>query len=403
MAVNDFSFESQANKGIITGQLNYYVVLQYRLKTLASGDKGKYAIPPLNAVQSAYYFPYLNGEPNATGLTDRQVWSCNDDLTGSSVIVKYPENMKITSINGFDIVETPITDGTVKGVGYLQPEKILHLPETEENKLLFQFNAYPTRQQSTAFNWQNEGKCFQYPYRYIEFNDGIDINLNIEPQYCKDAQSNEFRVRHSLNPNGTYEVYIKGYREDENGYTEKLTCGGNVVPVAKDAYLNYLQENQNQRELFQLNQLSNFVSGLSQGNVVGAFTNLIGNELNKIASEADMKHIPPQLSPSSNYSVGLMRQQYLYQINHRLCDNDMNRVAYFFHLYGYAQNKLMTPTFKGRKYWNYIQTENVNLKVNHCPKEHLDQLKAIFNNGVTVWHMEQGAMYDNLDKDNVEC
>ena len=99
MAVNDFSYESQANKGIITGQLNYYVVLQYRLKTLASGDKGKYAIPPLNAVQNAYYFPYLNGEVNATGLTDRQSWSCNDNLTGSSVIVKYPENMKITSIN----------------------------------------------------------------------------------------------------------------------------------------------------------------------------------------------------------------------------------------------------------------------------------------------------------------
>ena len=62
----------------------------------------------------------------------------------------------------------------------------------------------------------------------------------------------------------------------------------------------------------------------------------------------------------------------------------------------------MKPTYKGRKYWNYVQTRDCNLKVFDCPKEHLQQIKAIFDNGVTVWHANQGNIFDNLYKDNIE-
>lgn len=397
MAINDFSYESLSSKGLITGQANYYVVLQYRMRGLARGDKGKYAIPPLNAVQNAYYFPYLDGEKSATSTSDRTKWICNDDLTGNSVIVKYPTNMEITDINGFKIKENPSNGDSV---GYLQPEKVLSLPDSEINKNLFQFDAYPTRQQSTEFNWMNESKCFQYPFRYLEINDGLNCQMFLEPQLLN-PKNNECRVRHSLNPNGTYDIYIKGYKGDDNGYSEKMTCGGLSVPVSKDAYTNYLYENKNQREVFHLQQLTNTITSLASGNIGGVISS-IGNEMSQTAKESDMKHIPPVLSSSSNYQEGLERQQYLYLIPHRLCDEDMNRVALYFHQYGYAQNKIMQPTFKGRKYWNYLQTSDCHLKVANCPKEHLQQLKAIFDNGVTVWHKANGEMFENMDKDNVE-
>ena len=242
MSINDFSYESQANKGIINGQLNYYVVLQYRMNALMKGDKGKYAIPPLNSVLGAFYFPYLEGEAEATSTTDRAKWKNNDELTGNSVIVKYPSSMEIMSVNGFKIVENPMVDGTVNGVGYLQPEKVLSLPELEVNKELFQFDAYPTVERTTEFNWQNESKCFQYPFRYLEINDGLNGQMFLEPQLLA-PKNNKFMVRHSLNPIGTYDLYVKGYKGDNNGISEKLTCGGLSVPIAKDTYLNYLYEN----------------------------------------------------------------------------------------------------------------------------------------------------------------
>ena len=80
----------------------------------------------------------------------------------------------------------------------------------------------------------------------------------------------------------------------------------------------------------------------------------------------------------------------------------MEQLGHYFHLYGYAQNKMMTPSISNRKYWNYVKTSDVHLKVNHCPKEHLQTLKAIFDNGVTVWNMANGNMFENLNKDNVE-
>ena len=63
---------------------------------------------------------------------------------------------------------------------------------------------------------------------------------------------------------------------------------------------------------------------------------------------------------------------------------------------------MMTPNISNRKYWNYIKTADVHLKVDRCPKEHLQILKAIFDNGATVWNMANGNMYENLNKDNVE-
>ena len=400
MSINDFSYESQANKGIINGQINYYVVLQYRMNTLISGDKEKYAIPPLNSVLGAFYFPYLEGETEATSTTDRTKWINNDELTGNSVIVKYPSEMKITSVNGFEIVENPMADGSVKGVGYLQPEKVLSLPELEVNKQLFEFDAYPSPERTTEFNWMNESKCFQYPFRYFEINDGLNGQMFLEPQLLA-PKNNKFMVRHSLNPNGTYDLYVKGYKGDDNGISEKLTCGGLSVPVAKDTYLNYLYENKNQRELFQLNQLTNTITSLACGNISGMMS-VVNAELNRTATENDMKYIPPTISYGGNYIEGLTRQEYLQLIPLRVNDDDMNKIALFFHQYGYAQNKLMQPSFKGRKYWNYLQTQDCHLKVNNCPKEHLQQLKQIFDNGVTVWHKANGDMFENTEKDNTE-
>ena len=399
MSINDFSYESQANKGIINGQINYYVILNYRLRTyMGSEEDNRYAIPPLNSVMSAYYFPYLDGEVNATTSENRTKWICNDDLTGNTVMINYPNAEEMEISYGVKLaLNKDVSDNTV---GYLKPEKVLSLPEAEVNKLLFQFDAYPTVERTTEFNWMNESKCFQYPFRYLEINDGLNGQMFLEPQLLS-AKNNEFRVRHSLNPNGTYDLYVKGYKGDDNGISEKLTCGGLSVPVAKDTYLNYLYENKNQRELFQLNQLTNTITSLASGNI-GGMMSVVNAELNRTATESDMKNIPPTISYGGNYIEGLTRQEYLQLIPHRVNDDDMNKIALFFHQYGYAQNKLMQPSYKNRRYWNYLQTQDCHLKVPNCPKEHLQELKQIFDNGVTVWHYEQTYMYEYTEWDNVE-
>ena len=400
MAVNDFSYEALSDKGVLSGELNYYMVLQYRLKAVGTGTT---AIPPLNSVMNCFYYPYMNGEVGVTQLENRTVWkgctSMSEVHTWQYPLVFINMEADITKQNGmiFDFVQTSVTTDTNAKGHVLQPEKILFMPSDEKDKVLFKFDAYPTKPSTVGgntFTWKNESKCYQYPYRYLEFNDGLTEPFYVSPQHLKLKANNEFHVRHALNAQGIYELYVKGYKGDDNGFYQAKQVNGIAVPINKDSYYNYMNENKSQRNLFYLNSLAQICSG----NIVGGVTSVLNNE----AKENDMKRLPDAITLGSSYDYEIQKSGYLYEIEHQVNEQDMERIALYFHQYGYAQNKIMTPSFTGRKYWNYIKTQDVRLKVANCPKSHLNQLKDIFNQGVTVWHVENGNMFENTEKDNVE-
>ena len=399
MAVNDFTYEPLSDYGVLTGEINYYMVLQYRLKAVGTGTT---AIPPLNSVINCYYYPYMNGEVGVTSLSGRSVWkgctTMQDVYTWQYPLVFINMEQEVTKQDGMimDFVQTNVTDGTNTKGHVLQPEKILFFPPSEKDKILFKFDSYPQKPSTVGgdFTWKNESKCYQYPYRYIEFNDGLTEPFYVAPQHLKFKSNNEFHVRHQLNSQGIYELYIKGYKGDDNGYYQAKQVNGIAVPINKDSYYNYMNENKSQRNLFYLNALAQ----ITQGNIVGSVSSVLNNE----AKENDMKRLPDAITLGSSYDYSIQKSMYLYEIEHMVNEQDMERIGLYFHQYGYAQNKMMLPTFTGRKYWNYLKTQDVHMKVNNCPKNHLNQLKQIFDNGVTVWHVENGNMYENMTKDNVE-
>ena len=400
MAVNDFTYEPLSDYGILMGEMNYYMVLHYRLKAVGTGTT---AIPPLNAVMSCYYYPYMNGEVGVTQLSDRTVWkgctTITDVYTWQYPLVFVKMDNEITKQDGMimDFIQTAVTTDTNSKGHVLQPEKILFMPTAEKDKVLFKFDAYPTKPSTVGgntFTWKNESKCYQYPYRYLEFNDGLTEPFYVSPQHLKLKVNNEFHVRHGLNAQGIYELYIKGYKGDDNGFYQAKQVNGIAVPVNKDSYTNYMNENKSQRNLFYMNALSQICSG----NVVSGLTSVLNNE----AKENDMKRLPDAITLGSSYDYELQKSNYLYEIEHQVNEQDMERIGLYFHQYGYAQNKIIQPSFSGRKYWNYLKTQDVRLKVPNAPKSHLNQLKAIFDNGVTVWHVENGNMFENTEKDNVE-
>lgn len=52
---------------------------------------------------------------------------------------------------------------------------------------------------------------------------------------------------------------------------------------------------------------------------------------------------------------------------------------------GYKVNEMKIPNITGRLNWNYVQTQSVNI-VGAVPQEDLQEIKDMFNNGVTFWH-----------------
>lgn len=70
----------------------------------------------------------------------------------------------------------------------------------------------------------------------------------------------------------------------------------------------------------------------------------------------------------------------------------------YFTMFGYQTNEVKIPNTKGRKYWNYVKTININITGNIPPPD-LDELKNIFDTGVTIWHDPTQIYNYNLENE----
>ena len=57
----------------------------------------------------------------------------------------------------------------------------------------------------------------------------------------------------------------------------------------------------------------------------------------------------------------------------------------FFDKYGYAINRIITPTITSRPYWNYLKTINCWISGN-LPSDDKNSICKIFDRGITFWH-----------------
>ena len=69
-------------------------------------------------------------------------------------------------------------------------------------------------------------------------------------------------------------------------------------------------------------------------------------------------------------------------------------------MYGYSVNrwKSIGELIKSRKYFNYIQTTICNIIGDKIPYEDLEEIKSIFNTGITFWHVENNIDVCNYSK-----
>ena len=57
----------------------------------------------------------------------------------------------------------------------------------------------------------------------------------------------------------------------------------------------------------------------------------------------------------------------------------------YFSMFGYKTNRMKVPNITGRSNWNYVKTIGCNVLAD-IPQDDLQQIKAMFNNGITIWH-----------------
>ena len=140
-------------------------------------------------------------------------------------------------------------------------------------------------------------------------------------------------------------------------------------------------------------QQSSNASGLISG-ALGAAQNIVNQDINyeyyvkgMLAQIEQQQMLPDNANLSSSNAT---------LIGYNLFDKNIfsrytikaqfaRRIDKYFSMYGYETDELKMPNINNRPNWNYIQTVGMNITA-PIPQLDLLEIKAMFNEGVTLWH-----------------
>lgn len=149
-----------------------------------------------------------------------------------------------------------------------------------------------------------------------------------------------------------------------------------VAQAGINQHFNTLSNNLNNSQLKEKNKLSNFeVSSLAN------------------AKTTDLLNTPNSIKTSgndtlfnlvnSNRKIDIIEFGLDFRYKHRIYD--------YFVKYGYKVNKWEKINVNSRRYFNFIKTNTCNIVGDEIPHEYLEEIKDIFNRGVTIWHVDNEA------------
>jgi len=112
------------------------------------------------------------------------------------------------------------------------------------------------------------------------------------------------------------------------------------------------------------------------------------------AKQADIANVPPSISKMGTNTAYNSGNNYgsFYFIKKQIKSEYIQKLTDFFNAYGYKVNRLKIPNLHTRRYWNYIQTIDINITGNLNFAD-LEQIKQVFNNGITLWHTDDIGNY----------
>ena len=232
-------------------------------------------------------------------------------------------------------------------------------------------------------------KCFCYPYNFLILtnNNGNEKILKYEQFKYINEDKITLHSKGALSQQPSIAI-VPDY-EGINNNTDYLVEYNNFqqLPWNYDAYKNWYALNSNSILFSFLTKGVNMALNLGTDNGMGAFSeslNMIGQQMSLL----DKKKQPEQ---TKNYIQGNIIPYigkagiYLRRIEAKA--EYIELVDNYFSRFGYQVNTTKAITITNRENFDYVQTTDCNITGN-IPQEDIEELEAIFNNGLTIWHNE---------------
>lgn len=322
-------------------------------------------------------------------------------------------------------------------------------------KVLGEVKLFPLKSEIDEFD---DIRLHFYPFKYYLITDYINSPLIVKPELVK-THANKMIIKvltAPLSQEGKYNIFVDNYKYDMYGNLEGIVNNTPfMLPVSSSAYSQFLasssasfhQGNINAmlendvtlKQGLRSNDFSNISNIINTGVGVGAnlvsanfggaisslgngITSFFENQMqrdfmkenaslkeNAISSMANAKVSDMLTTPKAlktcgtdtlfNLANGRFR---IDVVEYGMNDQQHYRVLDYLQRYGYAQNKYMRLTLANRKYFTFIKTNVCNVTGEKIPHSDLEEIKTIFNSGITFWNMDNVRTIGDYQVNNEE-
>ena len=271
--------------------------------------------------------------------------------------------------------------------------------------LYYNFDSPSTYYSSTLDGYTPANKklyCYPYSYMNVSNNAGSVISFKYEdfqdpthPAWnCHGVISQGCEIR--LYPH-LYKHYSTGPSCWDYGLTAPKMP---ILSWQSDYYLNWQAQNGVNQAI---QTATNVVKDI--GNVVGGIGNIasgkasgasgvIGGTMDVVSDISSAIHeqqvaelVPVQARGNINCAdLSYVNGKCAFTFQRMSCRREYAvMLDTFFSMFGYKVNEVKVPNITGRRNWNFVKTKQCNILAN-IPQEDLDEIKDMFNSGVTIWH-----------------
>jgi len=267
-----------------------------------------------------------------------------------------------------------------------------------------------------------ESKLLMYPYTVLTLDDMQGNRRDYKNEYISSSDI-ILTAKGSLGTSNKVSYSISGYNMTVNSPMHQFlldewgihNINPNDVSIMTELISAYIQGNKNQLhnqvDQITLNGTAGFAqnllgagSSLATGNYVGGASSGIGAvkgagntvlQLQGIEAKIDdIMNVPPSINKmgtNTSYDVG-NGYNGVFLIKKQIKPEYQKKLEDFFKLYGYKKNEVKVPNLHTRQNWNFVQTKDVNI-IGDFNTEDLNELKAIFDGGITLWHTNDVGNY----------
>ena len=325
-------------------------------------------------------------------------FACVSDSDAHSVIQAYASNGKSDAIVAIFLAPKEFLQGAYKlGTGtYIYiPQDGVSVTELENTNTITK----PTK--LNGYTPKNN-KLFTYPYSYmyVTNNAGADTTFNYE-----DFASNtpKFTIKGSLGQGCSTRLIPVGYKNigAANNALEYGLVGAKypVCAWASDYYTNWMAQNGGNINTSVVSSIATRALGFENANLfhntlgmVGAGVGIATSIAGTIAEVERAKIIPDQAKGNTSTSDMLVgsvspsgtRVYFTVDCMSVRAEN-AKIIDEYFSMFGYKVNSVKVPNITGRRNWNYVKTVGCYIEAN-IPQDDLQQIKDLFNKGITFWH-----------------